>query len=64
MFWKFLDSLHVCPILYSEKQLKDINILLAIQDMRKLFPKKVIMYLIELPICISAECKIKFTGHW
>ena len=21
-------------------------------------------HLIELPICNSAECKIKFTGHW
>ena len=32
--------------------------------MRTKFPNKVILYLIELPICHSVKCKMKFTGHW
>ena len=31
--------------------------------MRKKNPNKVSSYLIELPICNLAKCKIKFTGH-
>ena len=44
-------------MIYSKKQLKDIRIIL-----RKQFPNKVLLYLIELPVCISAKCKTKFNG--
>ena len=50
--------------IYSEKQLKDIKILLTIKQLRKYFPCKAFSYLIELPICNLAECKIQLTSHW
>ena len=28
------------------------------------FLNKVFSYLIDIPICNLAKCKIKFTGHW
>ena len=49
--------------LYSEKQLKDIKILLTSIHLKKVFSNKVVLYLIELPLCKSEKCKMKFTGH-
>ena len=40
------------------KQLKDIKIILILLHLRKWFPT------IEIPICNSAKCKMKFIGHW
>ena len=42
-------------IIYSEKQLKDIIILLTLKHLRKVFPDKLIFYLIDLqvPLCNS-----------
>ena len=51
--------------LYSEKkQLKDIKIISTILHLRRKYPNRELLYLIELPICKSTTCKVKFTGHW
>ena len=51
-------------IIYSEKQMKDIKIILTIWHLGILFSNKVSLYLIELSLCNSPNCKMKFTGHW
>ena len=50
--------------IYSEKQSKDTKILLTFLHLRKYFPNKAFLFLIELPICNSAKCKLKFMGQW
>ena len=50
--------------LYSEKQMKDIKIISTKLHLRKTYPNRELLYLMELPICKSATCKVKFTGHW
>ena len=51
--------------IYPDKnKLNGIKIILILLHLRKQFRTKVFLYLIELPICNSAKCKMKFTGHW
>ena len=49
---------------YSEKQLKDIKILLTLSHLGIEFSNKLFLSLIELSLCNSPKCKLKFTGHW
>ena len=47
--------------MYTEK-MNNIKIPLILLHLKK--SNKSILYLIELPICNSAKCKIQFKGHW
>ena len=60
---QFSSSQHArFQLLYSEKQLRDIKILLTLKHLRIQFSNKLFLSLIELSLCNSPKCKFEIHG--